>query len=79
MTWLHPRFATTSALLLPFSLFLSAGLQVQAPAVPATPHELVFEALPSKQLLARGEAIVLVLRIRNLSEAPIFVSRLRTR
>jgi hypothetical protein len=44
--------------------------------MPATPHVLVFEALPSRQLLERGEAVVFVLYLRNLSEGPIFVSRL---
>ena len=44
--------------------------------MPATPPALVFEALPSRQLSARGEAVVLVLYLRNLSEGPIFVSRL---
>jgi hypothetical protein len=44
--------------------------------MPATPPVLVFEALPSRQLLARGEAVVLVLYLRNRSEGPIFVSRL---
>jgi hypothetical protein len=48
----------------------------QAPAVPASPLVLVFEALPSRQLLARGEPVVLVLYLRNRSEGPIFVSRL---
>ena len=37
----------------------------------------VFEALPSKQLLTRGQAVVLVLYLRNRSEEPIFVSRLK--
>jgi len=44
--------------------------------MPATPPVLVFEALPSRQLLARGEAVVLVLYLRNGAEGPIFVSRL---
>src|SRR5208283_328192 len=46
------------------------------PATPVTPPVLVFEAIPPKQLLTRGEAVVVVLTIRNLSEGPIFVSRL---
>jgi hypothetical protein len=37
---------------------------------------MVFEALPSRQLLARGERVVLNLYLRNRSEGPIFVSRL---
>jgi hypothetical protein len=45
--------------------------------MPATPHVLVFEALPSRQLLARGEAVILVLYLRNRSEGLIFVSRLK--
>jgi len=45
--------------------------------VPEAAPLLVFEALPSRQLLTRGEAVVLVLYLRNLSEQPIFVSRLQ--
>jgi hypothetical protein len=45
--------------------------------MPVTPPVLVFEAIPPKQLLTRGEAVVLVLTIRNRSEGPICVSRLK--
>jgi hypothetical protein len=45
--------------------------------MPETPPVLAFEALPARQLLTRGEDVVLVLYLRNLSEEPIFVSRLK--
>jgi hypothetical protein len=45
--------------------------------MPATPPVLVLEALPSRQLFTRGEAVVLDLYLRNRSEGPIFVSRLK--
>jgi len=67
-----------TALILPFSfLVLASSTFGQAQARPATAPVLVFEALPSRQLLTRGEDIVLVLYLRNLSEKPIFVSRLK--
>jgi hypothetical protein len=58
-------------------LVLVSGARGQAPATKATPPVLVFEALPSRQLLTRGEPVVLVLYLRNPSEEPIFVSRLK--
>jgi hypothetical protein len=69
-------FATTSLFLLSSSLVLASGTQAQAPDLPATPSGLVFEALPSRQLLTQGQEVVLALTIRNLSEEPVFVSRL---
>lgn len=70
------RFVKTALLLLFSSLVLANGTSGQAPAMPATPPALDFEALPSRQILARGEAVVLVLSLRNPSEGPIFASRL---
>jgi hypothetical protein len=75
MTRPNHRFVRVSVFLVFFfSLVLSSGASGQAPS--KTPPGLVLEALPSRQLLARGEAVVLVLYLRNLSEGPIFVSRL---
>lgn len=76
MTRPNRCFARISPFLFLSSLTLASGARGQAPAIPATPPVLVFEALPSRQLLARGEAVVLVLHLRNRSEGPIFVSRL---
>lgn len=76
MTRSNRGFAKTSLFLLSSPLVLASGTRGQAPAMPATPPVLVFEALPSRQLLARGEAVVLVLYLRNRSEGPMFVSRL---
>jgi hypothetical protein len=76
MTRSNHGFAKTSLFLLSSSLVLAGGARGQAPAMPAAPPALVFEALPSRQLSARSEAVVLVLYLRNLSEGPIFVSRL---
>ena len=69
-------FVTTSLFLLLSSSVLVSGALGQAPATPVTPPVLVFEAIPAKQFLARGEDVVLVLNLRNRSEGPIFVSRL---
>jgi hypothetical protein len=70
-------FAKASLVLLSSSLALASGKRGQAPAMPATPPVLVFEALPSRQLFTRREAVVLVLYLRNRSEEPLFVSRLK--
>ena len=76
MTRPNRWFVETSILLFSSSLVFAISSWGQAPAMPATPPVLVFEALPSRQLLARGEAVVVVLIIRNLSEGSVFVSRL---
>ena len=77
MTRANRWFARTSLFLFSSSLVLPGGTWGQAPATPATLPLLVFEALPAKQLVTRGEPVVLVLYIRNRSEGPIFVSRLK--
>ena len=77
MTSPNRWLAKTSLFLLSASLVLASGTRGQAPARPATPSVLVFEALPSRQLFTRGEAVVLVLYLRNRSKEPIFVSRLK--
>jgi hypothetical protein len=45
--------------------------------MPVIPPALVFEAIPAKQIVTRGEAVVLDLYIRNRSAGSIFVSRLK--
>ena len=77
MTGLNRCFARTFLFLLSYSSVLACGVQGQAPAISAPSPVLVFEALPSKQLLALGEPVVLVLYLRNESEEPIFVSLLK--
>jgi hypothetical protein len=76
MTKPNRCFAKTLLFLFSFSVVLASGTRGQASAMPATPPVMVFEALPSRQLLARGEAVVLVLYLRNRSEGQVFGSRL---
>jgi hypothetical protein len=71
------RFVKTALFLLFSSLVLANGALGQAPAIPATPPALIFEVIPAQQLVTRGEAVVLDLCLRNRSEGPIFVSRLK--
>lgn len=53
------------------SLVFVSGVLAQS----TVPPKVVFEALPSHQLISRGEPVVLVLTLRNLSEIPAFVRR----
>lgn len=76
MTRPNRRFVKTSLFLLFSSLVLIRGAPGQGPETLPTRRALVFDATPAKQLLARGEPVVLDLRIYNWSERPLFVSRL---
>ena len=77
MTRPKRQFAKTSLFLLSSSFVLAGGTRAQTSEMPETPSVLAFEALPARQLLTRGEDVVLVLCVRNLSKKPIFVSRLK--
>jgi hypothetical protein len=77
MTTTNRWFVKTSLFLLFSSSVLASGTLGQAPTMPVSPPGLVFEAIPAKQLVTRGEAVVLDLYIRNRSAGPIFVSRLK--
>jgi hypothetical protein len=68
-------FVKTSLFLLFSSLVLAIVTLGQIPAMPLTPPVSNFEALPATPLFPRGEAVVLVLCLRNRSAGPIFVNR----
>jgi hypothetical protein len=71
------RWLKTSLFLLFSSSILGSCALGQGPAAPVTPPALFFNAIPAKQFLERGEAVVFALEIYNGSEQPILVSRLK--
>ncbi|MGA3159751.1 MAG: hypothetical protein ABSC77_00935 [Terracidiphilus sp.] len=66
-----------SVFLLSYSLVSSQGTWGQAPVTSTKTPELYFYTLPSKQLFALGESVVIVLQLYSRSEQPILVSRLQ--